>query len=342
METKANHILIGSFVLVIIAAVFGFVIWLAKVDIDRASAEYYIYIEESVAGLSLGSDVRFNGIPIGKVAEIVIDPENPARVRVMVEVAADAPIRTDTTATLQFQGITGVSFVQLIGGSPDKPLLKPVKKGEIPVIKSVPSTLQELFAGAPAIIDRVLILLDRLALLVNDENQRHIANILANLDDLSAALKAREPEIGSILTNVNQMTADLGQVARDINGLVGRLQTLLDSTDATLAQARETLGSVDKVVNSVDQVIDKDVRQLLGDLRKTAQSMTAVSARLDQFVARNEEPLDVFTSQGLVDLTKFIEEARVLVGGLQRVLETVESDPARFLFGRQRGGVEAK
>ena len=131
-------------------------------------------------------------------------------------------------------------------------------------------------------------------------------------------------------------------MAHDIDGLVDRLQTLLDNTDATLAQARDTLGSVDKVANSTDQVINKEVRQLLGDLRQTAQSMTAVGQRLDQFVARNQEPLDVFASQGLVDLTKFIEEARVLVGGLQRMLETVESDPARFLFGRQRGGVEAK
>ena len=342
METRANHILIGSFVLVVVAAVFGFVIWLAKVDIDRATSPYYVYVEESVSGLSLGSVVRFNGIPIGKVAEIVIDPDNPARVRVMIEVGADAPIRTDTTALLQFQGITGVSFVQLVGGAPDKPLLRPEKEGEIPVIKSVPSTLQELFAGAPEIIDRVLILLDRVALLVGDENRERIASILANIDDLTAALKAREPEIGGILQNVNRMTADLSQVARDINGLVGRLETLLDNTDATLLQARNTLTSVDKVVVSVDGVVEKDVRALLGDLRKTAQSMTSVGERLNKFVARNEEPLDVFTGQGLLELTKFIEEARILVGGLQRVLETAESDPARFLFGRQRGGVEAK
>jgi phospholipid/cholesterol/gamma-HCH transport system substrate-binding protein len=342
METKANHVLIGAFVLAVIGATFGFVIWLAKVDIDRANTRYHIFFDEAVRGLGLGGVVRFNGIPIGSVAEIALDPDNPARVRVLIEVDAEAPIRTDTVASLAFQGITGVSFVQLSGGGAAAALLKPEKPGQIPIIASKPSALQELFAGAPEIIDRVLLLLDRLALLVGDENRTRIASILVNVDDITASLKAHEPEIGRILQNLERMSADLGQMARDLNGLVGRAEGVLDGADATLAVARGTLSSVDEAVTSVDRVIDNDLRLLIADLRKTAQAMAQVGTRLDGFFDRNEEPLDLFAAQGLVELTKFVEEARLLVAGLQRVLETAESDPARFLFGRQKGGVEAK
>jgi phospholipid/cholesterol/gamma-HCH transport system substrate-binding protein len=342
METKANHVLIGGFVLLVIAATFGFVVWLAKVDIDKAHARYYVYFEEAVSGLSLGGVVRFNGIPIGKVADISIDPENPARVRVLIEVDAEAPVRTDTMATLAFQGVTGVSFVQLGGGGAEAPLLTPKSPDEIPVIASKPSALQELFAGAPELIDRVLILIDRLTMLVGPENQQRVGNILGSLETLSVGLAAREPEVGRILVNLDRMTADLGNMAREMNGMVARFETVLDGTDETLALARGTLSSVDQAVTSVDKLISNDGRLLIGDLRKSAQTLTAVGQRLEQFVGKNEEPLDLFASQGLVELTKFIEEARILIAGIQRVLETAESDPARFLFGRQRGGVEAK
>lgn len=335
METRANHILIGAFVLVIIAAAFSFLIWLAKIDIERERAQYYIYFEESVSGLAIGGDVRFNGILIGSIAGITIDPDNPSRVRVLIDVAADAPIRTDTKASLEFKGITGVSFVQLIGGSPSEPLLQPKREGEIPVIASIPSTLHELFAGAPELIDRVVILINRLTLLVNDENQAHFRNILANVDDITGQLKEQGPQIERILKNMDQMSTDLSQSAKKINVLIGKIETVLDNTDATLALARGTM-------STADQLLDQDVRALIGDLRTTAQGFNALSRRVDGFLDKNSESLDVFAGQGLVEFTRFVEEARVLVGSTERLLETLEANPAQFLFGRQQGGVEPK
>jgi len=335
METRANHILIGGFVLVVIAAIFGFLIWLAKVDIDRERAQYYIYFEESVSGLGFGGDVRFNGILIGKVTEIAIDPDNPARVRVLIEVAAEAPIRTDTKASLEFQGITGVSFVQLIGGDPGEPLLKPKGADDIPVIASVPSTLHELFAGAPQVIDRVLLLINRLTLLVDDENQARFKGILANVDDITADLKVRGPQIERILENIDQMSLDLGQAAKQANALIGKIEMVLENTDATLALARGTLATT-------DQLLDQDVRALISELHATTQTFNSVSRRLDDFLEKNGEPLEVFASHGLIEFTKFVEEARILIASTERLLENIETDPAQFLFGRQKGGVEPK
>ena len=111
METKASHLLIGGFVLIVVAGVFAFVTWLAKLEIDREFSRYLIVFEGSVTGLSRSSDVLYNGIPVGSVAAIEIDPADPSRVRVTVEVAGATPIRADSIATLELKGITGVSQV---------------------------------------------------------------------------------------------------------------------------------------------------------------------------------------------------------------------------------------
>ncbi|HJP20349.1 MAG TPA: MlaD family protein, partial [Alphaproteobacteria bacterium] len=136
METRANHMLIGAFVLLVVAGIFGFVIWLAKIEIDREFASYHIYFEGSVSGLNKAGEVRYKGIPVGSVKEIVIDPKNPNRVRVRIEVVANTPVREDSEATLELQGITGVSYVQLSGDDPKSPKLKRKKGQELPIIAS--------------------------------------------------------------------------------------------------------------------------------------------------------------------------------------------------------------
>ena len=137
METRANHLLIGTFVLVVTAGAFGFVLWLAKLDIDREFQSYHICFEGSVSGLSLGSDVLYRGIPVGTVTEILIDPEDPGRVLVAVDLASTTPIRQDSIATLEVQGITGVSLIQIGGGGHDSPVLQAEPGAAFPVIRAL-------------------------------------------------------------------------------------------------------------------------------------------------------------------------------------------------------------
>ena len=92
METRANHIVIGAFVLVVVFGLFGIVLWLAKIEIDQQFSYYRVIFEEAVSGLSIGGDVRYNGIPVGAVTEIKIDYKDPGRVQVTLEVAADTRV----------------------------------------------------------------------------------------------------------------------------------------------------------------------------------------------------------------------------------------------------------
>ena len=117
METRANHVVIGAFVLVVVLGLFGFVLWLAKIEIDQEFAYYHVAFDEAVSGLSLGGDVRYNGIPVGAVTAIEIARDDPSKVQVTLEVARETPVRADTVAKLELQGITGVAFIQLSGGT---------------------------------------------------------------------------------------------------------------------------------------------------------------------------------------------------------------------------------
>ncbi len=121
METRARYVLIGIFTLASILATLGFLLWLAKVQLDRTYAEYDILFT-SVEGLGRASPVRYNGVDVGEVLNIAVDAEDPSLVRVRIQLAATTPVRTDTKAQVASQGVTGVSYVSLSGGAAPEPL----------------------------------------------------------------------------------------------------------------------------------------------------------------------------------------------------------------------------
>ena len=116
METRASYLVVGGFVLVSLIALVVMVIWLAGTTFDEEFAYYDILFEGSVTGLKSGNPVRYRGIPVGVVSDMGIDKENVERVRVTIEVPNDTPIKEDAITSLEFQGITGVAYVQFEGG----------------------------------------------------------------------------------------------------------------------------------------------------------------------------------------------------------------------------------
>lgn len=335
METRANHILIGGFVLIAVLGFFSFVIWMTRLEIDREFAYYSIYFSESVSGLSVGGDVRYNGIPVGRVTAIEIDPDRPSDVKVTVEVASETAIRADTVATLELQGITGVSFVQLTGGSVEAPLLKPGSDGEPPEIASRRSAFKEIFAGAPEMINRISLLVSEMTKLVDENNRTAIAEILQNGQVLSERLARRAPEIERLIVDMQKTASDLSRTAQRVDGLLQRTDEVLESADATMAVARGAL-------TTVDGVLDQDARLALRDVRDASARFGRLSSEIELLVAENREPLNAFSEDGLVQFTRFVEEARQLVASASRLVEDIEQDPKQFLFGDQQQGFEAQ
>jgi len=339
METRASHLMIGSFVLLMIAAAFSFVMWLAKVEIDREFNHYTIYFEGSVSGLSAAGEVRYNGVPVGTVQTIAIDPKNPGRVKVGIEVASTTPVKEDSVAVLELQGITGVSYVQLSGGSPESAALVKKPGEDRAVIASKASQIDELFSGAPELVNRVIYLVNEATLLFDKNNRKAIGEILANLEEVSGTVADRSDEIDEMLASASKMTSELQKAAASTNKLLASLEddvsTLTESADVTLSMVRGTL-------SSADETVEKDLRPLLTKVGSAAQSFDRMSTDLSILLEENDEVLTDFFGEGLFEFTRLVTEMRLLVDNLNRVSAQIESDPAQFLFGDSQKGFEAK
>ncbi|MGE0256247.1 MAG: MlaD family protein [Alphaproteobacteria bacterium] len=329
METRANHLLVGSFVLVLFAGLIVFAIWLAKFQFDREFARYDIYFTGQINGLSEGSQVVYRGIPVGEVSEISIDPDNLERVVVTIEVKADTPVREDTQAQLEMRGITGGVMVQLAGGTRDAPVLQRRTGQRHPVIASRPSQLEQIFEDAPELVDRANLLIARANQLFDDRNRANFAATLENFAVLSGALAARADDIGAMVDDVRATTTALRETASALDGLT-------TEAEATLVAVRASADAVSGTV--VDN--RADIRKLIGELRGSAETLQRVSGKVEVMVDETRPAVRSFSHEGLADLTAFIAEARALVSGLNRVASEVERDPARFLFGNQQRGYE--
>ncbi|MCG8693271.1 MAG: MlaD family protein [Minwuiales bacterium] len=335
METRANHILIGSFVLLVMLGLFVFVIWLARVEIDREFQRYNIFFRGSVAGLGIGGDVRYRGIKIGTVSDIDIDADDPSRVKVTVEVGSENPIRQGDRARLELQGITGVSYVNIDGAVAGSPELIAEEGQELPVIPSLPSQIQRLFEGAPELVNRGILLADRVTELFDQENQQLVTGILRDVKELTASLEGRRENLERIIDAFDRSSNDVAEAAKSIREVTVKMNTFLDEASMTLAVARGSLAGA-------DQLLTEDVGGLVDDLRDTTQSINGLVTEAHDILGDNRESLSTFSNDGLPELSRFITEARLLVASLSRVTERLESEGARFLLGDREAEFEAR
>src|SRR5215210_6364899 len=152
METKSSHVLVGAVVLALVIALFGFVLWLSRVD-TKGAQEFDIFFKQAVTGLAVGSQVQFAGVPVGAVEEIKLMPNTPEFVRVRIAISDDVPILQGTTATIEGVGFTGVSIIQLDGGIKGAPPIAEAGPFEVPVIPTKPGALGQLLSSAPQLLE---------------------------------------------------------------------------------------------------------------------------------------------------------------------------------------------
>ena len=332
METRAHHLLIGGFVLLVVLGLFGFVIWLASIDLDRDTNRYVIFFEGSVSGLSTASGVLYNGIPVGSVEKIELDPDDPSRVRVEIEVVDTTPVLIDSVATLELQGITGVSLVQISGGSPGSPPLAALPGQDFPVLDSRASSIQRLFSGAPELINRSILLIDQITLLFNDDNLEAIGLLLQDSQTMISDLSALTGDVEDILANVGQTSIEMRDAAATMSDLFVNLDTqiveLSESAEATMSTLRGTL-------SGFDSLVDNDVRLLVAELRTGAQSLVEI-------IDETRGPITDFSAESLFEFANLITDMRQLIGNLSRLSTQIESNPAQFLFGNSQQGFEVQ
>lgn len=311
METRANHLWVGGFVLLLLAALLVFVLWLTKVEFQKVKDIYYIFFSGSVTGLQEGSPVRYAGIPVGTVTEIRIAPNDVSQVRVTVELQPGTPVREDSLASLEVQGLTGFAYIQISGGTQDSPPLTHPEDG-IPVIHSRPSTLAKVVDAAPQVLSRALDLAERLGQVLSDENRDALAQTLHNLANLTGDLAEISTDLRATMRSLDGLAADARTYAHLLSG----------DLDSTLDQARKTLGS-----------FEQSAQSLTGDVHELTRSFKKTSDMLGGLVGETREPLRDFAGTGLYDLSASIGALRDLAVSLTRLVNRLERDPAGFLLG---------
>ncbi len=283
METRARFVLIGLVTLLGFLAAMGFVLWLAKVEIDRTYAQYDI-VFDTVAGLGQAGAVRYNGVDVGRVLTIALDRTDPSKVRVRIEIFASTPVREDTVATLASQGVTGVSFVSLEGGSAEAARLVTIPPAEVPVITSENSVVQDLMGDAPDLLAQSIALIAEVRTFVTPENQEAVAAILQDLKSASgridalatraeATLKAAETTLARLDDSLGHaddlMTGDLSAMVKDAASAVDRAEKAMAGLQAfaqgdlpqVTGQVGRLMGDAQGMVASVDAL----VRQIASD-----------------------------------------------------------------------------
>ncbi|HEX3666598.1 MAG TPA: MlaD family protein [Rhizomicrobium sp.] len=283
METKANYVAVGVFVIVLLFGLAITLLWLGGSQYTEEYAYYRTYFSGSVTGLGDGTLVRYNGIQVGRVSKVDFDPNDPKRVIVTLQINPDLPIHTDSVATIASEGLTGGTYVEIDGGSQTSPVLPHVLFGEYPVIKSKPSTLQEIEQSAPQLLARINGIADRLSDVLSPQNRQAFAQTMTNLRDVTGVLAKDSTDFDATLKNLktasvglNTDLSDLHTVLLSANNTTHRLDRLSDDVDKLSSNVGKLSDDLDTQVNGAR------FDQLMGETRDLLRSVTHLSNELDR------------------------------------------------------------
>ena len=314
METRAHYVAVGAFVLVIIFLAFGAVLWLGGVNLSEVHDTYYIFFRGSVAGLSKGSAVQYNGIPVGRVADIRVDPTNIARIQVTVQIDTSlVTIKSDARAFLDTNILSGVSTVQIRGGTQQAKVLEVTPGYRYPVIQPERSDIEQVKSTLPDLTGELKNAAAKLNAVLNADNRQAIYDSLHNIRTVTAALAVHSQEIGPIL----------------------------DNTNASILELKALLQHVDQSYTARDGLKDQ-VSHTLKDYDRLAANLIETSHQLQLLIADARPTINKFNQQTLSGVNDLVGDAQLLAANLNRLLAQIERDPTRLLFGDRREGYRPK
>ncbi|MDP1709006.1 MAG: MlaD family protein [Gammaproteobacteria bacterium] len=302
MEDKVRFAAVGIFVLALSAALIGSVLWLSSGNSYRKDYDIYqTYMKESVSGLNLNAPVRYHGVEVGRVRKIALAPGNIEQVQLTLAIERGTPVKEDTVAVLQTQGLTGIAFVDLTGGGRDSPPLQQQAGEKYPVIKTGPSLMTRLDSALTALLTNLNRTSENLNALMDEDNRRAVKTTLADLRVLSSTLAARSAAIDSTLTNAARTLENTARLSEELPQLAQRVQRSADAFDRMASE-------VARAGTSASGVFD--------------------GARTD---------VQQFTGGTLPEMHQLVTELRDLTGSLRRFSDQLEQNPSTLLYGKPAG-----
>lgn len=304
MEPKANHLVIGSFVLLAMGAVFAFVYWIQNYVNGGNAQRYDVVFSGSVQGLAEASAVLFNGVRVGTVKTLGIMPEDTRKVRVGIAVSADTPIRENSRAQVLQQGLAGWVALALTPGTPDSAPLK-AKPGEaLPIIYADDTGSGSLMNGVPEAIGNANAMFVRLNELIAS-NEKLIASTAKNVESFTAMLSDNKDDVAAVIHNARELSSRFDGLATKLEGAVDQLNTSFGSgKDSAVTQAQQA-----------------------------AQSFRRLAEKLEKSLGDQADGLTTQAKRSMKEFELFMADGRRLAENLDRVLQKVETNPSSLIFG---------
>lgn len=361
METRANYALIGLFTLAVIFAGFVFVYWFSGANTAATRESYRIIFTGSVAGLSRGSLVLFNGLRVGEVVDVHLLPEDPRHVVAIASINRSTPIKQDTRAQLEFQVVTGIASIQLSGGAPDAPRLEATGGQPMPTLYGERSDFQDMLETIQTLATRATRMIEELQQVVQ-QSREPIINTARNVERFSQALGENSDKVGSLLANSGELAASLTELTANVDALVRavdpeRVDKIVGNVDRfTDAMGSSSDGVAEIVANTAEltaklRVAADGVSGVLDQLKnflsssggesafeqvaEAAHSFRVLADNLDERTAQITSGIKSFTGPGLREYEALAQQGRQALAQLTRLLQDVQRNPQQFLFGNR-------
>ncbi len=357
METRANLVIVGLFVLAVIAAGFGSAFWLLKGGEGARRASVTIVFPGSVSGLVTGANVSFNGIKVGEVVKLSFAPDDPSRVIARVNVDSETPIKKDSRVSLGYQGLTGVATVQIWGGSAEAQSLLALDENER-LMYAERSSMQDILEGAQRVLSRLDSAVGTIDQLVKD-NAQSVTTTVKNAETFSNSLAKNSDGVSKFMDAVAKAGDVLGNVsgkietlADDIDGLVRtvdktKVTEIVDGAHSMMGRLDEASKRVDGILAKIDAIAGSDegkgvVRQASVFLEEATAAAKSIKETAETFQARAgdiSDGLTRLTGTGVRELRDFVADGRRTLGTIDRAVGNLDRDPKRLLFGGSSGKV---
>lgn len=300
MDNKVNYTLVGLFVTLLVAAMIAIFIWLEDLNHRQDTVKYAVYMKESVAGLVPKAQVTFNGVKVGTVDSIQLNPHDPQQVRLILNVLANTPINQSTVAMLKSQGITGVTFVGLSATQRDAPPIKKQPGQEYPIIASKPSFLETLTDALQDVTTNIKNVSVSVQKLVDQENRQAITETLQNVKSVTANLVKNETRFNEIMMSTHSLTKNLAessqnlpQTIKQLNQALVSLQRMANKITATGMTINSTMEGANSLMQNVSQQVVPQTTDMLQEINQTIRLINRLSAKLQRnpsMLLRGQQP----------------------------------------------------
>jgi len=245
MEPKVNYTIVGIFVISLITAIIVTALWLSVGISNKTYKIYRVYMNESVAGLSVDSPVQYNGVTVGHITDISLNDQNPQQVKLLLAIESDTPITENTTATLMSQGLTGIAYVGLRSSSADLKPLELLPGEDYPVIKTSPSLMVRLDTAVSELTGNLSQISSELHAILDTQNQQALSQTLQNIDQLTRTLANNSKDLSNTLKLVNQFMANSTKASQQFPELLKNGQRTLNILN------EQTLPNINSLINNL-------------------------------------------------------------------------------------------